>query len=620
MQQMMQATQNRAATQSKLPQQNAFARRAADSIYDGGNQARLQQIQRKLQEKFEISPVNDPLEHEADQTADKVMRMPDAALSFTPAPPQLSRKCEACDEEKQRLQLKPLPGPSPAATTGPLLQAGLAAPGKPLDHAARSFIEPRLGHSLETVRIHDGAEAAAAASTVGARAFTLGHDIVFNRGEYAPGSTEGRHLLTHELTHVLQQSGNGTKIRRKCGHDGTPVNCHNWGLGLFPWLAGTYAHMQISAETAILWHSIPRSAKLFMDKPTDPSIAWGFADLWRNGGTVDIGEIKSTATGSEEAAKQAKHYVKRHDESTLRGPVAPDDKAYLDDVGGSKPGKTLDLSGLTGGGKTLGPFVGDPGKQLWIEADNEGAVVYWCEGAGLPSPLWLVAFKQAMDELKKKLDELRKRVGELVDAVVAAGSVLARWISGVIGSIVNWGAEHSRALAFAALLLILLVALIALILSILAEPPSAGTSTAPAIVSLMVMVGAVTGMVALIGVSTPGLPTATVAVLNAMRPAAADAAITPTDYDPKEDQQPPSAGDVAGLRRVDPGSQMTAALAAFTDPQGLASSAVNAFMNGQADQGAAMAAAKNAIAALRANGGQADADAAEAQMKRTGLA
>lgn len=73
---------------------------------------------------------------------------------------------------------------------------------------------PKLGHHLDGVRVHTGAAADAAAQAVGARAFTLGRDLVFAAGEYAPGSGEGRRLLAHELVHWVQQGGRADRIQR----------------------------------------------------------------------------------------------------------------------------------------------------------------------------------------------------------------------------------------------------------------------------------------------------------------------------------------------------------------------------------------------------------------------
>jgi len=80
-------------------------------------------------------------------------------------------------------------------------------PGAAMDPATRSFMESRFGTSLGEVRIHTGPYAARAAQSLQARAFTLGTDIVFGEGQYAPATHEGRLLLAHELVHVLQQRG-----------------------------------------------------------------------------------------------------------------------------------------------------------------------------------------------------------------------------------------------------------------------------------------------------------------------------------------------------------------------------------------------------------------------------
>lgn len=84
-------------------------------------------------------------------------------------------------------------------------------PGRPLERDLRRTFELALGHDLKSVRVHTDREATARADAEGARAFTMGSDIYFNSGEYAPGTGPGRHLIAHELTHVLQQAhGPGT--------------------------------------------------------------------------------------------------------------------------------------------------------------------------------------------------------------------------------------------------------------------------------------------------------------------------------------------------------------------------------------------------------------------------
>lgn len=92
--------------------------------------------------------------------------------------------------------------------------------GQPLDPTTRAFMEPRFGHDFSKVRIHTDRRAAMSASVISAHAYTAGNDIVFGAGRHRPDSKEGRHLLAHELTHVVQQTRQpfGT-IRRQPSKD-----------------------------------------------------------------------------------------------------------------------------------------------------------------------------------------------------------------------------------------------------------------------------------------------------------------------------------------------------------------------------------------------------------------
>lgn len=85
--------------------------------------------------------------------------------------------------------------------------AALGSSSEPLPPEVRGDMEASFGQDLGGVRVHDGAHAAASAEAVGAQAYTVGSDVVFGRGRYAPGTREGGHLLAHELAHVVQQRG-----------------------------------------------------------------------------------------------------------------------------------------------------------------------------------------------------------------------------------------------------------------------------------------------------------------------------------------------------------------------------------------------------------------------------
>ena len=85
--------------------------------------------------------------------------------------------------------------------------------GQGMDHGTRTRMESSFGADFAAVRIHTDAHADGLNQSLGARAFTTGRDVFFRHGEYNPGSSSGRELLAHELTHVVQQ--NGDEIRRK---------------------------------------------------------------------------------------------------------------------------------------------------------------------------------------------------------------------------------------------------------------------------------------------------------------------------------------------------------------------------------------------------------------------
>jgi hypothetical protein len=177
--------------------------------------------------KLNVSSPGDRYEQEADRVADHVMRMPapaSAAAAPKPAgaqnPARIQRVCFPPgnvgqeDEELKRqqaaapIQTKPKGQSRPPASVEahPHLEA-LSGGGRHLPENVRSFFEPRFGHDFSHVRVHTGARAEGLAQSVNARAYTLGRDIVFGAGQYTPGTTEGRKLLAHELTHVVQQGG-----------------------------------------------------------------------------------------------------------------------------------------------------------------------------------------------------------------------------------------------------------------------------------------------------------------------------------------------------------------------------------------------------------------------------
>jgi len=81
----------------------------------------------------------------------------------------------------------------------------VSSPGESLDHEVRSDMEGRLGTDFSDVRVHRDSAAHESAQSVQAKAYTVGSHVVFQRDAYDPGSDAGKHVLAHELTHVVQQ-------------------------------------------------------------------------------------------------------------------------------------------------------------------------------------------------------------------------------------------------------------------------------------------------------------------------------------------------------------------------------------------------------------------------------
>lgn len=133
--------------------------------------------------------------------------------SLTPAPfGVLQRKC-ACEGsssqcfECARKENAARQAASLATVNGvpPLVLDVLHKSGQPLDVDTRAFMESRFGHDFSQVRIHTDAASAQSAEVLNARAYTVGRNVVFAADAYRPHSREGRVLIAHELTHVIQQ-------------------------------------------------------------------------------------------------------------------------------------------------------------------------------------------------------------------------------------------------------------------------------------------------------------------------------------------------------------------------------------------------------------------------------
>ncbi|HEU4328713.1 MAG TPA: DUF4157 domain-containing protein [Roseiflexaceae bacterium] len=168
-----------------------------------------------IQASLRISAAGDQYEQEADRVADTVMGsrgLPGEPIASTHPSYYIQRAPSGAGL-----------GVAPEVESSiDRMQGG----GQPLPAGERDFFERRFGHDFSQIRIHADDHAAQTARTLNARAFTVGNDIAFDTDEYRPGSESGRHLLAHELTHTIQQTGGvATKrVQRKAAEERSLVD------------------------------------------------------------------------------------------------------------------------------------------------------------------------------------------------------------------------------------------------------------------------------------------------------------------------------------------------------------------------------------------------------------
>lgn len=166
-----------------------------------------------------IGGINVPAEKQADQKADHIMQMP-AGIStihnksslHEPINTTVKRMPQDSNED-EKVQAKSKANNSSNTSSSHSVTASPKATnaiktmgtGKPLNKVERSFFEPRFRADLSSVRIHDDQAANNASKSINARAFTLGNNIAFSKDEHNFDSNDKRHLMAHELAHVLQE-------------------------------------------------------------------------------------------------------------------------------------------------------------------------------------------------------------------------------------------------------------------------------------------------------------------------------------------------------------------------------------------------------------------------------
>jgi Domain of unknown function (DUF4157) len=205
-------------------------------------------------------------------------------------------ECAACKATRLHRQARV----AGSALAPRIVREVLRSRGRPLEPGVRGELEGRFRHDFSRVRVHADARAAESALALAARAYTVGHNIVFASGAYAPASAEGRRLLAHELTHVVQQDGSsqaggaliagptGTAHEQEAervagavaaGGRATPVTRSPTAVQLAPdpYIKKVMVHLTPKQSAELTWNGTPPGSAPGSDKFT-VSTGKGYSD------------------------------------------------------------------------------------------------------------------------------------------------------------------------------------------------------------------------------------------------------------------------------------------------------------------------------------------------------
>ena len=196
------------ATLNRKPEKSFFGKAGGGDFFSPASHSASPSVQTKLA----VNTPGDKYEVEADRVADKVMRMAGTGKH--------GREKDLESQQKISIQRKETNSSTAGeehnnqtndrndSVTSARTEATIrnkTSGGQPLPADARSFMEPRFGNDFSNVRIHQDQGAAQLSDQLNAKAFTYGNHIFFGAGQFQPQSQQGKQLLAHELTHVVQQ-------------------------------------------------------------------------------------------------------------------------------------------------------------------------------------------------------------------------------------------------------------------------------------------------------------------------------------------------------------------------------------------------------------------------------
>lgn len=194
-----------------------------------------------LQTKLSVNKSGDKYEQEADAMADKIVgeNVGDSIERNT-----VSKSITTLMQQKKEANLTVNPGLSNKIIS-------LQGNGNNIDTGMQSYMSNRFANDFSKVKLHTDSEAIKMNEELNARAFTVGNDIYFNKGEYNPTSQNSKHLLAHELTHTIQQQGTNMQVQKEDKKDPTDAPKPEVDFKILPPdLKFRFHHLLFEADTS----------------------------------------------------------------------------------------------------------------------------------------------------------------------------------------------------------------------------------------------------------------------------------------------------------------------------------------------------------------------------------
>lgn len=330
------------------------------------------------QMQLRVNQPGDIYEQDADRRSEEIMHMP---VPFAQAQGSKAAQLEAPEAPASELDV-------------------LQSTGQPLDASTRAFMEPRFGHDFSKVRIHTDERADQSTHPLHAVAYTIGKNIVFRSGYYSPQTDEGKSLLAHELTHVIQQSQVTPLIQRQddgnsdnytpssqSGYGYTPAPAADSSSGgvtmdnrlpskqwsIQPGFSGSIGWPPFPGKSVKLGASAAALAMTLTNHTTGYSYLLTFVGGGLGAGTVELAMANPSST--QFTTTQSVMPTDFNSVGTLKSvdltPLIGSSLAYINFWSVPTSSTDIDIGGLqVGGGIGAGVYVGR--FSVWLETETTG--------------------------------------------------------------------------------------------------------------------------------------------------------------------------------------------------------------------------------------------------------